>query len=57
MESEKGKTCKSNQYMTSNEMPYITYADVESLNRKADGRANNPDNSSTTKIGEHIASL
>ena len=57
MESEKGKTCKSNQYMTSNEMPYIIYADVESLNRKADGRANNPDNSSTTKIDEHIASL
>ena len=57
MASEKDKTCKSNQYMTSDEMPYIIYADVESLNRKADGCADNPENSSAKKIGEHIASL
>ena len=35
-------------------MPYIIYADIESLIRKIDGCANNPEKSSTTKIGEHI---
>ena len=35
-------------------MPYIIYADMESLIKKIDGRANNPENSSTTKIGDLI---
>ena len=35
-------------------MPYITYADIESLIRKIDGCANNPENYSITKIGHHI---
>ena len=35
-------------------MPYIIYADIESLIKKIDGCANNAKNSSTTKIGEHI---
>ena len=35
-------------------MPCITYADIESLIKKIDGRANNPENSLTVKIGEHI---
>ena len=35
-------------------MPYIIYADIEFLIKKIDGYANNPENSSTTKIGEHI---
>ena len=35
-------------------MPYIIYADLESLNKKIDGCANNPENSSATKIVEHI---
>ena len=35
-------------------MPYITYADIEALIRKIAGCANNPEKSSTTKIGEHI---
>ena len=35
-------------------MPYIIYADIESLIRKPDGHENNPGNCSTTKIGEHI---
>ena len=35
-------------------MPCIIYADMESLIRKIDGCANNPENSSTTKIGQHI---
>ena len=43
-----------NQYMKSDKMPHIIYAHVESLNKKIDGCVNNPENSSTTKIGEHI---
>ena len=35
-------------------MPYLIYADVEALIRKIDGCENNPEKSSTTKIGEHI---
>ena len=35
-------------------MPYIIFADIETLIKKIDGCANNPENSSTTKIGEHI---
>ena len=37
--------------MKSEKMPDIIYADIESLIRKL---ANNPENSLTTKIGEHI---
>ena len=35
-------------------MPYIIYFDLESLIEKRDGCVNNPEKSSTTKIGEHI---
>ena len=45
-----------NQYMKSDKMSYIIYADMESLIKKIDGCAKNPENSSTTKIGEHIRS-
>ena len=44
-----------NQYMKSYKMPYNIYTDNESLIKKIDGCANNPENSSTTKIGEHIS--
>ena len=40
--------------MKSDKMSCIIYADIESLIRKIDGFANNPENSSTTNIGEHI---
>ena len=30
------------------------YADIESLIKKTDGYANNPEKSSATKIGEHV---
>ena len=36
-------------------MPYIIYAGIESLIRKIDGSANNPENVSTTKIREYIS--
>ena len=54
MPSEKDKILEFNQYMKSDKMPYTIYADIESLIRKIGGCANNPENSSTTNIGEHI---
>ena len=36
-------------------MSHINYADLESLIKKLDGCANNPEKSSTTKIVEHIS--
>ena len=40
--------------MMADKMPNIFYADIESLIIKTDGLAYNPENSSTTKIGQHI---
>ena len=54
MPSEMDNILKLNQYMKSDKMPYIIYANIESLIKKTDGTENNPANSSTTKIGEHI---
>ena len=45
-----------NQYMKSDKMPYIIYVDIEYLINKIDWCANNLENSSTAKIGEHILS-
>ena len=53
MLSEKGKILKCIQYMKPDNMPNIIYADIESLIRKIDGYANNPEYSSRTKIGEY----
>ena len=55
MQSEKDKILQFNEYMKSNKMPYIVYADMESLIKKIDGCADNPENSSTTKIGGYIS--
>ena len=54
MSSEKYRILEFNQYIKSDKMPYIIYADIHSLIRKIEGCTNNPENSSTTKIGEHI---
>ena len=40
--------------MKSDKMWYIIYADIESLIKKINGCANNPENSSPMKIGGHI---
>ena len=53
MPSEKDDILEFNQYMKSDKMPHIIYADMESLIKKIDWCANNLENSSTTKIGEH----
>ena len=55
MPSEKKKILKFNQYVKSDKMPYIFYANTESLIRKIDGCANNPEKSSKMKIDEHIS--
>ena len=47
--SEKHNILEFYQYMRSDKTPPIIYAD-----KKIDGCANNPEISSTTKIGEHI---
>ena len=57
MPSEKDNMFKLNEYMKSDKIPYIIYADIESLIKKVDGCANNLENSSTIKIGEHIPSI
>ena len=54
MLSEKDKIPEFNLYMKSDKMPYIVYTDIESLIKKLDRCANNPENSLTTKIGENI---
>ena len=42
------------QYMKSDKMLYIIYSDIETLIKKIDICANNPENYSATKLGEHI---
>ena len=55
MPSEKDNILEFNQYVKLDKMPYIIiYADIESSIQKIDRWANNPENSSTTKLGEHI---
>ena len=56
MPSEKEKILEFKQYMKSDKMRYIIFAEIESLIRKIDGRANNPEKSSKMKIGELIPS-
>ena len=54
MPSENNNIWEFNDDINSVKLPYILYADIESLIKKIDGYANNPKNSSTTKVGEHI---
>ena len=49
MSSEKDNILEFNQYMESDQITYIIYVDMESLIKKIDGRANNPENYSTKK--------
>ena len=42
MQSEKDNILEFNQYVKSDKMPDIVYADIESLIRKIDGCTNNP---------------
>ena len=51
---EKDNILEFNQYMKSNKIPYIIYVDFQSLNKKIDGCANNPEKCSSKKLGENI---
>ena len=54
--SEDTKILKLNQYQKSDKAELIIYADLECLIENTDGCKSNPENSSTTKVGEHIPS-
>ena len=56
MSSEDTKIIEFNQNQKPDKAPFIIYADLECLIEKIDGCKNNPENSSTTKVGEHIPS-
>ena len=53
---EDTKILEFNQYQKSGKALFVIYADLECLIEKIDGYKNNPDNSYTTKVGEHIPS-
>ena len=56
MLSEDTKRLEFNQYQKSEKTLFVIYADLEYLIEKIDGCKNNPENSSTTKVVEHILS-
>ena len=56
MPSEDTKILEFNQYQKSDKAPFIIYADLQCIIEKIDGCKNNPENSSTTKVSEHIPS-
>ena len=56
MPSKGSKTLEFNQYQKSDKTPFIIYTDLECIIEKIDGCKNNPENSSTPKVSEHIPS-
>ena len=56
MSSENTKILEFNQYQKSDKAPFIIYEDLECLREKIYGCKNNPENSTTTKVCEHIPS-
>ena len=56
MPAEDTKISGLNQYQKSDEAPFIIYENLECLKGKIDKCKHSPENSSTTKVGEHIPS-
>ena len=56
MPSEDTKILEFNQYQKSDKATFITYADLECIIERTDGCKNNPQNSSTKKLSDHIPS-
>ena len=56
MSSEKTKILELNQYQKSDKAQFNIYVDLECLIEKIDGCKNDPENSSTAKVGEHVLS-
>ena len=48
------KILEFNQYQKSDNAQFIIYPDLECIAEKIDGWKDNPENSSTTKVSEHI---
>ena len=56
MPSKDTKKLELNQYQESDKAPLIIYAGLECIIEKIDGCKSNPENSSRTKVSEHIPS-
>ena len=56
MLSEDTKILKFSQYQKSDKASFIIYTDPEGIIQKIDRCKNNPKNSFTTKVSEHIPS-
>ena len=56
MPSEEMKILGFNQCQKSDKATFLIYVDLECIIEKIDGCKNNPENSSTTKVSEHIPS-
>ena len=56
MSSEGTKILELNQHQKFDKALFIIYADLEYLIEKIDECKNNPENSFTTKVSEHIPS-
>ena len=56
MPSKDTKILEFNQYQKSDKAPFVIYTNLKCLIEKIDGCKNNPENSSTIKVGEHISS-
>ena len=56
MLSEHTKILEFNQYQKFDKAPFVVYADLECIIEKTDGCKKNNENSSTTKLSEHIPS-
>ena len=56
MPFEDTKILQFNQYQKFDKAPFISYADLECITEKTDECKNNPENSSTIKVSEHIPS-
>ena len=56
MPFEDDKTLEFNQQQKSDKVPFIIFADLESIIEKIDGCKNNHKNLSTTKVSSHIPS-
>ena len=54
MPAEDTEILEFNQYQKSDKAPFVIYVDLECIIEGIDGCKNNPENSSTKKVGEHI---
>ena len=56
MSSKDTKILEFNQYQKFYKAPFIINADLKCVIKKIDGCKDNPENSSSTKVSEHISS-